>query len=282
MGLVIANCDRATKSSRRIFKQFQASPLQNFACLGKSFQAIRPLLHQMIMSGYIFVFQLPSFFIKYLAEGGNFSFFRAVFTSEHGESSDEYNFSNSLAANMGPGTSECQTQTANGLQYGPSVATRVQSIGEIFWQTTAYYRHGLATSTWEKSIETIAALHNIDSDLSSSDSPSRRRSSASTSALFSDQLKGSLRAPSTILWGEKDIALSKAICLDGITDYLAKDSEVILLPQSGHWVPVEKHSRKVLGQIVRMFANGDSKSTPSYIATKVQQIDPGATLLAKK
>ena len=63
-----------------------------------------------------------------------------------------------------------------------------------------------------------------------------------------------MHAPATIIWGEKDLACSKAICLDGIGDYLAKDSEVTLLPRSGHWTPIEVESRAALARVIGMYA----------------------------
>lgn len=280
--LVKSNVERAIRSSRRIFRQFQVSPRTNFSCLSKSFQAIRPLLRQLLFSGYIFVFQLPSVFVKTLAEGGNQSFLAACYKAEYTSSLSAYNRAESMAVNLGPTSTECETETHESMKYDSSVVRRARSIGDYFWQTTSYYRDGLAIDPWEKSIETIAALYNLESDFSSSDSPARRRSSSGTSNLFNEHVKNGLRAPATILWGEDDIALTKTICLDGIGDYLGKESEAIVLPGCGHWLQVDETSRTTLAKIIAMFANGSSAQTPSYIIDAVKKIDSRASLVGKR
>lgn len=194
----------------------------------------------------------------------------------------------SLAVSFGPGEAECKPVSGSGVNgatsesYGESVFLRAKSQKEAFWQMTRYYTDGAAYKPWSKSLEAIADLYALDGDASESNSPSRRRSSSSaSSALFPDIYKGALRAPTTVLWGEKDQACTKAICLDGIGDYLAKDSEVTLLPRSGHWTPIEKESRAALARVIGLYArNGDERVLS--VSKYVNDVYEGATMMARK
>lgn len=91
---------------------------------------------------------------------------------------------------------------------------------------------------------------------------------------------GALKAPTTILWGEKDLAVGKAICLDGISDYLAAGSEVILLPKTGHWATVEKESRSALAALIKLFAT--TIKLPAYVTKEVSQVYEGVTCNVRK
>jgi len=281
VGLSLANKDRVIASASKIFKQFQAAPSQNFGCLVKSLNVMKPLIYQTFLFGYIFAFHLPSFLVKYLGTGGNMAFLRGASRSAHGKYEDEWNAQDSLAATLGPGIMEVETRTTSGETYSASVRLRAESHGEAFWHQTAYYRNGLATKHWVKSLETVADLYNLESSTSAGNSPLHRRSSSSaSSAMFTDSYEGCLKAPATILWGEKDITLSKAICLDGIGDYLAKGSEVVLLPTTGHWTPVEKESRAAVVKVVSLCAE-DGK-LPAYVTKHVEEVYTGASTMVKK
>lgn len=209
------------------------------------------------------------------------AFLKGVFSRAYGKASDDFNIQEPLAATLGPGVIEVETKTASGETYGPSVHARAASSARAFWTMTAYYRDGLATSHWDKTIETVADLYNLESSASAGNSPLHRRSSSSaSSALFTEQYKGSLRAPCTILWGEKDIAVGKAICLDGIGDYLARGSEVIILPRTAHWTTVDREGRKTVVKAMSLCAK-DGK-LPVYIAKDVDSVYTGAEVMVKK
>lgn len=242
---------------------------------------MRPLIFQTLVFGYIFAFHLPSFMVQYLGVGGNMAFLRGALRSSYGKHKDECNIQEALAATLGPGVIEVETQTRSGETYGPSIHARAESHKEMFWRQTAYYRDGLATHHWDKSIETIADLYNLDSSTSAGNSPLHRRSSSSaSSALFTDAYNGSLKAPCTILWGDKDVAVGRAICLDGIGDYLARGSEVILLTRTGHWTPVEKEGRAALSKAMSLCAQ-DGK-LPVYMTKEIGAVYAGAELMVKK
>ena len=290
--LAFANKDRILNSATKIFKQFKEAPKRNFGCLSKALHALRPLMLQTMLMGYIFVFHLPSTLVKYMGVAGNFSFVRGANWSSYGKASKEYHAQECMASSFGPGPDECKsslpamngTSNTNGEKheetYGPSVLQRANSPGEAFWNMTGYYRDGVGWQPWTKSLEAITDLYALETSASESNSPGRRRSSVSNS-LFADQYKGSLHAPTYILWGEKDEACSRPICLDGIGDYLGRDSEVTLLSRSGHWTPVQKEARPALATMIGLFAGRDTKPV-AKMTTEVQKVYDGATLLVKK
>jgi pimeloyl-ACP methyl ester carboxylesterase len=226
--------------------------------LSKSIHALRPLLYQALLFGYIAAFQLPPFMVKYLGIGGNFAFYRGALGAAHRQHREDYHEGESLAATFGPSLLECKTQTTSAKPetYGQTVTARAASPGNVVMSQTSYYRDGLAFDHWSKSLEIITDLHSIELT-NRNGSLTRRRSSSTSSTLFIEHYKGSLHAPVTILWGQRDLACSQAICLDGIGDYLARDSEVVLLPRTGHWVPVEREGREVLARVLDYFVVGD-------------------------
>lgn len=284
--LALANKDRILNSASKIFKQFKQSPKHHFACLSKTLKTLAPLLTQTMLMGYIFVFHLPSFFVRFMGVAGNYSFIRGAHWSGYGKGSKEYHVQECMASTFGPGPEECKTSTVStannkkGETYGSSVLQRAQSPKEAFWNMTGYYRDGVGTHPWSKSLETITDLYALETSASESSSPCRRRSSISHS-LFVDNYKGSLKAPAYILWGEKDQACSRPICLDGLGDYLAKDSEVTILPRSGHWTPVQQDARAALATVIGLFTGKDAKPVPKMTA-EVQKVYEGAVLMVKK
>ncbi|KIX96854.1 uncharacterized protein Z520_07574 [Fonsecaea multimorphosa CBS 102226] len=291
--LAFANRDRILNSASKIFKQFKQSPKQNFGCLSKALNTLKPLMVQTLLMGYIFAFHLPSIFVRYLGVAGNYSFVRGANWSSYTKGSKEYRAQECMASSFGPGPEECKTSipTVNGVAdttngetqancYGPSVLQRARSPQEAFWNMTGYYRDGVGWRPWTKSLETITDLYALETSASESSSPGRRRSSISQS-LFVDQYKGSLKAPTYVLWGEKDQACSKRICLDGIGDYLGRDSEVTILPRSGHWTPVQKEARPALATAIGLFAGGGARPV-AKMTTEVEKVYQGAVLMVKK
>jgi hypothetical protein len=237
-----------------------------------------------MLMGYIFVFNLPSVFVKYMGVAGNYSFVRGAQRIAYGERSTEYRTQEGMAATFGPGLEECRasipTDGEGGETYGSSVRRRARSPQEAFWNMTGYYRDGAGWRPWTKSLETIADLYALEASASETPSPGRRRSSISNS-LFLNQYKGKLNAPAYVLWGEKDQACSKPLCLDGLCDYLARDSEITLLPRSGHWTPVEKESRVALATIIALSVGKDAKPVPKMTA-EVQKVYQDAVMMVKK
>lgn len=235
--------------------------------------------------GYIFMFNLPEIFVAYMGTAAKSAFVRGANRLGYSRKSGEYRAQESKASSFGPGQEECTTSIDSSTKpedmYGPTVLDRAKSHGTAFYQMTGLYRDGAGTLPWTKSLETIADLYALETSASESPSPSRRRSSISNGALFTDPYKGCLKAPTYVLWGEKDTACGKIICLDGLGDYLAKDSEIILLPRTGHWTPVERESRAVLAKLINLCAGKNAKPVPR-MADEIKKVYEGTVLLAKK
>ena len=200
--LALSNKDRTISSAAKIFRQFRQSPRANFACLPKTYHALKPLLSQVFLFGYIAVFQLPTIMVKYLGTGGKLSFVRGANSIAYGRERKEYNVEDSLATTFGPGTPETKswTQTPLGKKsetYGPSVLSRCEDLGEAFMNLTAYYRDGAAFASWNKSLQTTADLFNIEQNQPNG-AFIRRRSSSASSVMFGDLYKGSLHVSKPI------------------------------------------------------------------------------------
>lgn len=92
-----------------------------------------------------------------------------------------------------------------------------------------------------------------------------------------------LHAPTTVIWGEKDVALGRQLCLGGLDALLPKGSEVILLPRSGHWTPLEPQSRAAIAKVVGVYAvEKNNMLTDKPMAQHAAQVYEGATQMVKK
>ena len=231
--------------------------------------------------------------VAYLGTGGNFAFLRGALRAAYGKDKSEFSVANAMAATFGPGEIECKTHISDGtiacrnpdgtesiLSYSPAVQQRAQSPGSSFVDKTGYYTDGVGTQKWKKSLETIASLYNIEAENSGSSDLRRRR--PSSSGIFEPALAGSLKTPATIIWGQKDQACTQRVCLDGIGDYLAKGSQVVLLPRTGHWTAVEKESRAALGSVIEWYADGGDLEGRGDVAAVVKEVYHDATLMVKK
>lgn len=201
-----------------------------------------PLLFQLWMSGYIFAFQLPQTFIGYLGSGGNQSLLKFIHQMPYEK--HEYGLADAaegMATAVGPSIHESETYTAEGDKYAKSAVVR--PAVSSFVEMCKYYREGAALSPWEKSVETITSLHSIVQG-------NEIRHTSSVTGVFDEGLPGALKAPTTIVWGSKDTALTRELCLDGISDYLPRKSQVVELPDSEHWTPMERRSRLALTKVV--------------------------------
>ena len=276
----MSNKDRILNSSRKIFHTFLQDPVNHRSCLRKSFNTLRPLLFQLLLFGYIAAFHLPAFMVKYLGTGGNYAFLRGAQRAAYGKDKSDYSLAESMAATLGPSDNECKTETseARPSSFGDTVLQRAKNPGSFFIHQTAYYRDGVSTRKWDKSLETIGALHNIAMENEASNNLSRRRTSSASSGLFEPPYAGSLRAPATIIWGQRDQACTEKICLEGIGDYLAKGSQVVLLPRSGHWTVVEKESRKVMGTVIEWYVAGGDLDGTGDVGKIVSEVYKGSTV----
>ena len=244
---------------------------------------------QILAFGYIACYQLPSFAVKYLSLGGNMAFSRVVLKTAYSHGSvEDYDEAESIAASFGPSTQDCKASVPTpdaskplySQQYGRSVVARAQDPGAVVMSLTSYYRDGLAFDHWTKTLEIIADLDSIQRGNAHGSAVRRRSSSTSSGALFGEMYKGSLHAPTTILWGQKDQACTQALCLDGIGDYLPRGSEVIVFPKTGHWFPVERQSRAVLAKVLEHYVVKGNVSEP--IGHLCKEAYPGAAVVVRK
>ncbi|KAL2826856.1 Alpha/Beta hydrolase protein [Aspergillus cavernicola] len=268
--LVKSNANRLLSSSLKMFKAFLRSPIRSRALLVNAAKTLMPILDQMKSSGYVFSFQLPRGFVEYLGTGGNRAFLKLCHKVSYG--SQEFTPTDAaecMASTLGPSVHEGENRTTNGEGYAESVV-RKRALSNFF-EMCSYYRDGTAFSRWNKSVETITALHNITQEHGP-------RDAGSGAGIFNDGPKGSLKASATILWGKKDNALTVPLCLDGIADYLGQDSQVIELPGSGHFTPLERGSRIALSKAVEWAVKGERED----IGAVMEACYPKATVIVRK
>jgi pimeloyl-ACP methyl ester carboxylesterase len=251
-GLVQANIQRLFTSAAKMFKIFLRSPIRSRSMLPKAWKTVKPALRQAFLSGYVFAFQLPMPLVNYLGTGGNRAWLRGIHANAHGnrETYTGEEAAEAMASTLGPSVEEYNTETSDHLTYSPSV---LKDGGLGNWaHSISYYRHNTATARWSKSIETIASLHAISRG-------NEIRRTGSRAGVFDEGPKGSLKAESTFVWGLNDIALDRRICLEGIDDYLTHRSQVVTLPHSGHFTPVESESRKILEEVIMWASRGEKE-----------------------
>ncbi|EEH44183.1 uncharacterized protein PADG_00472 [Paracoccidioides brasiliensis Pb18] len=265
--LARANISLAWKSSGKMLMTFLRNPFHSHRLLLRAISRLSPLLRQLFLSGYIFVFQLPMPIVRYVGSGGNYSLLKAIHQRAAGKV-DEFTVRDaqeSMASTLGPGSSECNTTTKDGEGYPPSVLRR-SKLGN-FGDMISYYRHGAAVSTWHKSLETISALYGLGE--------SRRTSSGMP---LQDGPHGALRANATIVWGERDRALDPRVILEGIADYLVHGSQLVILPRTAHYTPMEVEGCAALEKAVEWAICGEHGD----VGAAITDVYPGAVVTVRK
>lgn len=224
--LTAANTSSKILLAKQMLRTWSRSPF-NFGLLRNGLKALQPVFGQLQRSFYIFCFNLPWPFSTFFATFGNYWFLRALHDLGKGpRSKDEKSVSRlnpkeageSMAISTGPGLAQLQ-QTGN-LRYGESVRSRVGDRGMV--EKIRLYREGLFLDEWQKSLETTAALFELSSH-------------SQESILARSAPKGSLKAPAVFMLGEQDPAFDRRLVLDNARDYLAPNSQVLLLKGVGHW-----------------------------------------------
>ncbi|CAL5867303.1 uncharacterized protein PFLUO_LOCUS1518 [Penicillium psychrofluorescens] len=268
--LAESNIRRLLSSSLKMFKTALRSPLQSRTPLVQAFRSLGPLFRQLVLSGYIFAFQLPFPIVEYFMLGGNYSLMKGIHKASTGNAElTSVDAAESMASGMGPSAAESRTETASGDTYPATL--RDKHVYTALNHKVSYYRDGAAIQRWQKSLETITSLHSLGGghDL--------RRTSSGT-GLFDEEAPGVLQASSTIIWGQKDIALDPHICLDGIADYLVTGSQVVMLPESGHWTPVETESRAAIEKAIEWAALGEKQD----VGVAIQAAYPSAKVTVRR
>jgi hypothetical protein len=257
MKLVESNIRRILFSSKKMLSNAWRAPLQSRVPLLQALRTISPLLRQIGLSGYIFAMQLPIPLVHYFLTAGNQALLKSVHIRSFGSAEfSAHDVAESMASTMGPSVAESKTVTANGDSY-PTTLQDERAFAHVIHMAN-YYRHRAAFSRWNKSIETVASLHGLASGTARA---------SSGAGLFDEGPPGALKACTTIFWGKNDIALDQRICLDGMGDYLVQGSQVVLLPRTGHWTPVETESRAALIKAVEWTVQGEKGSIGSALET---------------
>jgi hypothetical protein len=244
----------------------------------------RPILKQLVRSGYVFSFMLPYPLPTFLGRIGDYWMFRLLnaFSDDSNERPTEPVPGtpgwNQLASSLGPGFEELKTelehsaksvdplQPDDDIKYPESVRSRVSTGG--WYDKIRYYRDDLIFAPWNKSLQLVWELNQIQTQHESFTSTSstssaahqRRRSSAAfkTVGVFDMGPKGTLGAATTILWGAKDVAVSSTLAMEGISDYFGvRESHYIVLPRVGHWTPLSGPAFGTWRAIVSWAAQGE-------------------------
>jgi pimeloyl-ACP methyl ester carboxylesterase len=153
-------------------------------------------------------------------------------------------------------------------RYPISVKSRVASGG--WGEKIRLYRENLLAAKWNKSLQLVWELNQIETahtttSISSASSTSasslRRRSSAfkaGANGLFDFGPRGSLGAATTVLWGVQDVALNQQLAMDGIGEYFGVNgSHFVTLQNVGHWTPMSRAAVGVWETVIAWALGGE-------------------------
>jgi len=285
-----ANVDNRVKFISRMISTWVRNPL-NWRPLSKLWPSARPIFNQLGKSGYIFAFNLPWPLPNILGHVGDFWMFRLL--NAFGESNNPpqplsgAQGWDTLAGSIGPGFDELDTKLSSdgnfvdpldpdeALKYPLSIKSRVHTGG--WFEKLKVYRDGLATSAWNKSLQCVWDLNQIEqvynsvtstrpatssSGSSITQTQTHRRRSSSTFrkvGVFDSGPVGSLEAATTVIWGAKDIALNTTLSTEGMLDYFGiRDSHLVLLPSVGHWTPLGKTGASIWEKVIAWAVEGEN------------------------
>ncbi|KAL6233437.1 hypothetical protein BDW75DRAFT_232013 [Aspergillus navahoensis] len=254
--LAVSNISRRLSSAVEMLRSFTRSPIQEHSSMFNAAKSLKPVFSQLWRSGYIFAFQLPPLLIAYVGSGANQATLKYTHKMSYGKQSyTPIDAADCMASTLGPSNHEGKTQTADGEGYADSAVTR-PAISN-FVEMCSYYREGTAIAPWEKSIKTINTLESISQE-------NGTRRTVSNAGEF-DGASSALKANATVVWGQKDHALTRELCLDGISDYLPRNSQVVELPDSAHWTPLEREGRIALAKVVEWAVKGEREDIGAVI-----------------
>ncbi|KAL4879336.1 Alpha/Beta hydrolase protein [Aspergillus karnatakaensis] len=226
------------------------------------------LLRQVWCLAYVFAFDLPEGMLGYILGTWNeMAVLRALVGLANVRNSS-FDFAEALAATLGPGESESQTSISTNINmpggpksYGGSTRARAKSPATALWNMTGLYRNGVLRGQWSKSEELLSSLWKIESEKHKQKYSEKTQlhlqanfhhEDGTAQTKFEDDIQGPLlKAPTTVIWGQKDHVMLPEICLDGLHAFLAPRSEVIVLPRSAHWVPCDTEANEVLLAVLK-------------------------------
>ncbi|KAJ4360760.1 uncharacterized protein N0V89_001327 [Didymosphaeria variabile] len=259
--LAYSNTTAKAASAKQMLHTYLRQPLR-VSLLKNASRTLEPVVSQMRRSFYVFIFNLPWPLAPIFPTFGNYWFLRLLHKAGIGRiAPGKYRkltskeAGDAMASSAGPGLA--QLDEPNG--YATSLKKRLSNNGML--EKVRIYREGLFRGPWEKSIETVVALSEIQSD-------GKRGSGGSRAGLFDDGPPGALKAPATIVYGADDPAFESRLALDGIADYLAKDSQVVVLEESGHWLPLEELGSSAIEEVVGWAMGGEQGALKERFAGK--------------
>ncbi|KAJ8110204.1 hypothetical protein OPT61_g6896 [Boeremia exigua] len=244
--------------TRQMLRTWYHSPF-NTALLKNALRALKPVLSQFRRSFYIFCFLLPAPLDSFFTTFGNYWFLRALHTLSIGPQNEGEDLlsrldtkaaAESMCMSTGPALAQLSDQPVGGPtgRYGESVRRRIQDRGMS--EKIRIYREGLFVGHWDKSLETTAALYEL-------------RSGNDRTSIIAP--KGALKAPTTLVMGERDPAFDLKLALGNVKEYLVERSQVLVIKDAGHWMPTEPTARVVLEQLALWALSEDPsavKATP--------------------
>jgi pimeloyl-ACP methyl ester carboxylesterase len=247
--LAKANAASQWSLAMQMLHTWTRSP-SNVRLLKTAFTALGPVRSQFRNSFYIFCFHLPWPFSNFFATFGNYWFLRILHSLGKGKARkdekligrlDPREAGEAMAMSTGPSILQLEDLVgdATTLRYGESVRKRVSDRGMS--EKIGIYRDGLFTGTWEKSLETTAALFELGSATGSTP-----HSMTYSAPLLGSAPDGSLKAPTTFMLGERDPAFDQRLAISNIKDFLVGGSQVLLVKDAGHWLPLEPSGRRVV------------------------------------
>jgi pimeloyl-ACP methyl ester carboxylesterase len=262
--LSAANIKSRVMSTSRMLHTWIRTPSQ-IGLLSNAFGNIRPVLKQVIKSGYVFAFNLPTPMVRALGSVGDFWLLRFLNAMSVEPDPDVplegTHGAETLAGSVGPSGKQCSAVTMKDprmaqsfeIKYSRSVRRRATNGG--FVEKLGLYRHGCVSKPWEKSLENLWDLQQL------LNSQQARRRSLSSSGIFDVGPEGVTKAPTTVIWGEDDVAIENCIAVEGFADYFgAKESNFVMASKCGHWTPVEKQGAPIFQEVIAWALEGEQGS----------------------
>ncbi|EUC32972.1 hypothetical protein COCCADRAFT_5427 [Bipolaris zeicola 26-R-13] len=262
------NIHHRIQLAKQMLHTWVSSP-RNTRLLKNGLNALRPIASQFKHSFYIFIFHLPRPFSTGFATFGNYWFLRLLHTlgkphqlspkpAKHSPKPitstpmDPIEVAEAMATSTGPSSQQLRTKTPEGTSYPPSLHRRLTDRGMS--EKIRIYRENLFFGPWEKSLETTAALYNIASNPMHS-------SSSNAGTLANTAPKGALKAPATLMLGQKDLAFDQRLALDGAKEFMVRGSQVVVVKGAGHWLQLEHTGRRILEKTLQWALRSDTKTS---------------------
>ncbi|KAF2680299.1 alpha/beta-hydrolase [Lentithecium fluviatile CBS 122367] len=268
-----SNASTKTASAKQMLHTYFRRPL-SIGLLRNALSTLKPVFSQVGRSFYVFIFNLPYPLSTFFVTFGDYWLLKVLHNVAAGllkldgqwiRKLNEEEATDLLVSSTGPGIAQLEEGK---LRYPEGVNKRIDDYGMS--EKIRIYREGFLLGKWEKSLETVVALSEIPA------SASRQGSASSGAGLFDEGPSGALKAPATVIYGKFDAAFDKRLALEGISDYLSKASQVVLL-EAGHWVPVEEEGSVALEKIVE-WALGDEGKPLRGVVEEI----PNAKMVVEK